>query len=232
MSEATHRREDSGRDRPYHHGRLSEALLEAAAARARSGGPGAITLREVTRDVGVTPRAAYRHYADRDALVCAVARLALRAMGDEMRHRLAHVATDAGAEVVAARRLAAIGEGYVAAALAGPGLFATAMFGLDDLVETRSAEEEPETPYELLQGAIAELVRLGMVAPDEAQRVVATCWSTVHGFAVLATQGPMRELTEAEALGLGMDIVRTVTGAITGIADQASHEGAHAPKHF
>lgn len=219
MSPATPHSGSSGNERPYHHGQLAEALLEAAIARAREGGPRAIGLREVTRDVGVTPRAAYRHYADRDALVRAVSRVALRGIGEEMARRLGQVVRQGSPEVIAARDLAAIGEGYVAAALAEPGLFETALFGLDDLAETRSEEGAPPTPYERLQGAIAELVRLEVVSPGRADVVAATCWSTVHGFATLATQGPMRELPRPAAMGLGMQVVHAITRGITGVSD-------------
>lgn len=221
MATASAHGEHSGNARPYHHGQLAEALLEAAVARAREGGPTAIGLREVTRDVGVTPRAAYRHYGDREALVRAVARVALAGIRDEMQRRVDLVPlAGAGREaeaLAAARRLQAVGDGYVAAALAEPGLFATALFGLDDLAETRCAEGEPATPYEQLLGAIEELVRTGCVRPEEADVVAATCWSTVHGFATLATQGPLRELPPQAAAGLGRSVVAQVTRALTGV---------------
>ncbi|MFS0706124.1 TetR family transcriptional regulator, partial [Cellulomonas sp. 179-A 9B4 NHS] len=51
----------------YHHGDLGAALVDAGVALAREAGASAVVLREVTRRVGVTPRAAYRHVADRDA---------------------------------------------------------------------------------------------------------------------------------------------------------------------
>lgn len=221
MAPATAPSESPGGERPYHHGQLAEALLDAAIDRARSGGPGAIGLREVTRAVGVTPRAAYRHYADRDALVLAVARVALARMSAEMRRRLEAVPAPGeepdAAALHAARRLEAVGAGYVAAALAEPGLFETAMFGLDDMVESRSRDGEPPTPYEELLGAIGELVAAGRVRGGDAEVVAATCWSTVHGFSALATQGPMRELAPEAALGLGLRVVRQVTSAVTGV---------------
>ncbi|MDQ6716487.1 MAG: TetR/AcrR family transcriptional regulator, partial [Actinomycetota bacterium] len=53
----------------YHHGDLRRALVLAATSLARAGGPDAVVLREVTRQVGVSANAAYRHFADRDALL-------------------------------------------------------------------------------------------------------------------------------------------------------------------
>src|SRR5881227_386295 len=53
-------------------GAVRAALIEAGVELARAGGPDAVVLREVTRMVGVVPNAAYRHFADRDALRAAV----------------------------------------------------------------------------------------------------------------------------------------------------------------
>src|SRR6516165_9120279 len=53
-------------------GGVRTALVEAGLDLARTGGPDAVVLREVTRQVGVVPNAAYRHFADRDALLAAV----------------------------------------------------------------------------------------------------------------------------------------------------------------
>jgi AcrR family transcriptional regulator len=47
------------------------ALIAAGVELARSGGPDAVVLREVTRMVGVVPNAAYRYFAHRDALLAA-----------------------------------------------------------------------------------------------------------------------------------------------------------------
>src|SRR6201999_3657551 len=57
----------------YHHGDLRTALIDAGLALTRTGGPEALTIREATRQVGVSPNAAYRHFVDREALLGAVA---------------------------------------------------------------------------------------------------------------------------------------------------------------
>src|SRR5919199_3114917 len=62
----------SPRRGPRPRGTVRAALIEAGIELARSGGPDAVVLREVTRMVGVVPNAAYRHFADRDALLAAV----------------------------------------------------------------------------------------------------------------------------------------------------------------
>src|SRR3954471_7249045 len=69
---------------PRPRGAVRAALVEAGVERARSGGPDAVVLREVTRMVGVVPNAAYRHFADRDALLAAVREEAVRKLARRM----------------------------------------------------------------------------------------------------------------------------------------------------
>jgi AcrR family transcriptional regulator len=75
-------------DRPYHHGDLRSALLEHAVRILRTDGLEALTLRAVARAAGVSQTAPYRHFADRRALMGAIAadgfRELNRAMGEAM----------------------------------------------------------------------------------------------------------------------------------------------------
>ena len=68
----------------YHHGDLRMALIDAGLHLTRAGGPDALTIREATRRVGVSPNAAYRHFADRDELLAAVCTAAMRELADRM----------------------------------------------------------------------------------------------------------------------------------------------------
>jgi AcrR family transcriptional regulator len=60
-------------NRPYHHGNLRRAVLDRAAVVLRERGAAALTLRELARDLGVSHAAPGRHFADRQALLDAVA---------------------------------------------------------------------------------------------------------------------------------------------------------------
>jgi AcrR family transcriptional regulator len=60
---------------PYHHGDLANALVAAALAAVDAGGADAVSLRDLAQSLGVSRAAPYRHFADRDALLTAVAAL-------------------------------------------------------------------------------------------------------------------------------------------------------------
>src|SRR6187455_3628718 len=59
--------------RPYHHGNLRRALLDEALTTIRTEGVDGLTLREIGARVGVSRTALYRHFADKRALLSAVA---------------------------------------------------------------------------------------------------------------------------------------------------------------
>ncbi|MEU2632095.1 TetR/AcrR family transcriptional regulator, partial [Kitasatospora sp. NPDC007106] len=81
-------------NRTYHHGNLREALIDAGVALARTGGPSAVVLRAVSREAGVSHNAAYRHFADHQDLLAAVAVRCMEQLGQLMVRRTAEVAED------------------------------------------------------------------------------------------------------------------------------------------
>src|ERR1043165_3146808 len=71
------------RDR-YHHGDLRRALLQAAVRTLQKQGLGALTLRAVGEELGVSRWALYRHFSDKSALLTAVASEGFRMLRDEL----------------------------------------------------------------------------------------------------------------------------------------------------
>ncbi len=69
-------------DRPYHHGDLRNRLLERAEQALREHGVEQLSLRGLARDVGVTHNAPSRHFADKQALLDALAVKGFQRIGD------------------------------------------------------------------------------------------------------------------------------------------------------
>ncbi len=65
-----------GDAKPYHHGNLREALLETAFGLVDSHGTEAISMRALAREAGVSSAAPFRHFADKQVLLQAVAQRA------------------------------------------------------------------------------------------------------------------------------------------------------------
>jgi AcrR family transcriptional regulator len=202
--------------RSYHHGDLRTALLRAGYELATAGGAEAVTLRAATRLVGVSPAAAYRHFASHEDLRLAVGAMAMAELARAIERHQAGVTT---VEPVARakQRLIAVGDGYLAFALDAPGAFHVAMNGVFTMAhafEPATRGDTGRTPYELLTDAVGDLVALGLIPAAGAEAVAITCWSSVHGFATLATRGPLREHPRAELDAIGRGMVRGLTDSL------------------
>lgn len=185
----------------YRHGNLRPALVAVGIELARSGGPGAVVLREATRRAGVAPNAAYRHFADRDALLEAVCSAAQAALAVAIEAELAAVPQDGEPGDIAWERLRAVGTGYLRFARSEPGLFRTAFSVPTDLRQATSPERAGEsglTPFQLLTAALDELVVTGVLAPVRRPEAEYLAWSAVHGLAVLVLDGPLRGFGHAK----------------------------------
>ncbi|HIZ37551.1 MAG TPA: TetR/AcrR family transcriptional regulator [Candidatus Ruania gallistercoris] len=196
----------------YHHGDLRTALIATGLDLTRAGGPDALRLREVTRLIGVSPNAAYRHFADHRALLAAVA----AEIQDRMAQRMsAHTATaepgDAAARAIG--RLRGVGLGYVDFALDEPGWFQLAFFAPEG-VERPDGLMPP--PLRLLHEALDGLVEAGVLAHQRRAGAEWSCWATVHGFAELASHGPLRDRPRQKVRGLAERAVDEIIAGVLG----------------
>lgn len=167
----------------YHHGNLREALIDAAVEAVRAEGPDGLALRALARRVGVSHNAAYRHFAHRDELVAEVGRRAMDGLVESMQQRLATVEVQEPV-LRARRRLAETGRGYVAFAVAEPGLFRLAASSLPTIYG--SPRPLTRDPLALLGDVLDDLVGVGFLSAEARVGAEITCWSSVHGFSSLA----------------------------------------------
>lgn len=181
--------------RPYHHGDLRNALLSAATEVAAEAGPTAVTVREVARRVGVSPSAAYRHFADQADLLAAVATQVMSEVAEQMRAAVAAVPATDSAGLDALLRFRAVGQAYVDYALAAPGLYRTGyapgivLPGTSENIAGPPAHRSADHPYVLLAEAIDGLVATGVLTPDRRSQAEVCAWAAVHGLAMLLNDG-------------------------------------------
>lgn len=170
----------------YHHGDLKAALLQAARTLLEEGGEAAVSLREVARRAGVTPTAAYRHFADKGAMLAALAAEGFESFAQAMQ----------AAAGQSPEPFTEMGVAYVRFAVEQPGMFRL-MFGRAVADRSRSAD---------LVAAIAKSTRLfdeGMKTRKDVvgdSRVAAVrSWALVHGLSMLVLDGMLPGL-DAQAL--------------------------------
>jgi AcrR family transcriptional regulator len=182
--------------RPYHHGNLRETLVEAGVELARAGGPDAVVLRAVSRQAGVSHNAAYRHFADHDELLAAVAARCMAELAHLMAERTRAVRVREPVRRARAR-LEAIGRAYVDFAVSEPGWFRTAFAGHPADPGEQAVPPEDD-PYALLSARLDELVEVGALPPERRPGAEVAAWSTVHGLSGLLLDGPLRALSPQE----------------------------------
>ncbi|WP_405003697.1 TetR/AcrR family transcriptional regulator [Kitasatospora purpeofusca] len=177
----------------YHHGALPEALVGVAFELLDEVGQEKVTMREVARRAGVSAGAPFRHFADRRALLTAVAD---RVLADFEAWQRAEVATAAGAGEAAGagagdRRavLRALGLGFVRYAVRHPHRFA--------LVRSRVFAPAPQPELrERLSGidrAYTEVIvadqAAGLLRPGDPELVGFAGQALVYGLAQMILDG-------------------------------------------
>ena len=160
----------------YHHGSLRETLIEAGVKAVARRGVAALNLRELATRAGVSPGAPYHHFADRAALLAAIAEEGFRRFeADLVKARDAEPA-DASA------RVEALGRAYLSFAVAHPGYFRVMFHG--DAVSSGPAEAGLRA-FGLLREAVVACQEAGTAPAGDPEPLVLTAWSTVHGLATL-----------------------------------------------
>ena len=175
----------------YHHGNLRQALIGAALGILATHDVAALTLREAARRAGVSQAAPYRHFADKEALLAAVAEEGFAALAAAMR---VAAAPEAGDRVAGLRVL---GVTYVRFAVEHPARFRL-MFGgaLADRAAYPPLEKAAQETFGLLAQGVEAGQRAGLIRSGDARQLAMAAWSLVHGLAALLVD---RQLTLGEA---------------------------------
>ena len=171
----------------YHHGDLSRALVREAVDTIQEEGVDGLTLRAVGRKLGVSRTALYRHFADKSALLAAVASEGFRTL----RTRL----EDAWKTHRGGRKgFEAMGAAYVHFAVEHPSHYRV-MFG--GFVKGKEPDTElaveGAAAFQTLVDAIVALQKQGSVRTGDPHELAQYIWATVHGIAMLTIDGLLRQ---------------------------------------
>lgn len=184
----------------YHHGDLREAILQAAERAVQRGGPQAVNLRALAREVGVTHTAPRHHFGDKRGVLTA---LALRGYA-QLALRLSSAADEGFLEV---------GVAYVAFALDHPAQFQ--LLFRSDLIDPDDADLLAARSN--LSGHLIETSRTfapgspqdqRLPSGDDVSEVGLAAWSMAHGFATLALAQNLRPCDGQSMLDLARASLR------------------------
>jgi AcrR family transcriptional regulator len=165
----------------YHHGDLRNALVTAAIELITDGDE-QLTLREVSRRVGVNHRAVYRHFEDLTALLAAVAEDGYRQAIEALEATL-----EENRRATPERRIEALAVAYVVFAIDHPAHYRI-MFGrrLNEDGRFPVLEELVERAWQLIDRELCAGIDSGRFVSRPRRELFFTFWSLAHGFASLA----------------------------------------------
>jgi AcrR family transcriptional regulator len=172
----------------YHHGDLRNALIQAGLTILAEEGVHALTLRAVARRVGVSHAAPYRHFADKEALLAAIAEQGFDMLALSVRAAAERFPADPAAQ------LAEAGWAYVRFGLEHPAHLRV-MFG--GLISTPTMHPGLRTAGAAAFAGLVDIVqagqRAGAMVGAAPEQLTLTAWALVHGLAVLAIEHQIPE---------------------------------------
>jgi AcrR family transcriptional regulator len=184
MARTARRQPSPGPKAAYHHGDLRRALLDAALSLVAERRMAELSLREVARRAGVTYAAPYHHFADKSALLAAVACQGFEGLVSEL-ERVATRRTSLESE------LQGMAEAYVAFAVAHPSHYRV-MF-LPDVKASPDAQALQAAADRAFGMLLERVARARTGEPERTHRILATTvWAALHGLALLAIDGMLQ----------------------------------------
>jgi AcrR family transcriptional regulator len=189
-----HRAMSTASARPYHHGNLREALLAAGERALEATGAANLSLRELAREVGVSHAAPRRHFADRQALLDALALNGFERLGAVLDGALAEAGPDF------ASRILALARAYVG--------FATTRPALVDLMfaSKRQAGSPPELAaaadraFAAAMAVIVDGQDAGEVIGGDPERLAKIAFALLQGLVALVNNDLLDDHLSPDAL--------------------------------
>ena len=172
--------------RPYHHGNLREALLRAAEKTLETGGVQNISLRELSRELGVSHTSPRRHFANKQALLDA---LALRGF-ERFDLALSRATQERGLDFQT--RLTKLTRAFVSFALKHSALLGLMFEAKHRAGAPRELLEASEKAFGHSAAAFAEGQTTGEVVAGDPWRLSLVVFASMQGLIALSTNGKFK----------------------------------------
>jgi len=177
--------QDKERAISYHHGDLRNSLINAGLVILAKEGVNALSLRKAARRAGVSHAAPYRHFADKEALIAAIAEEGYQKLAQRMGQAAAQFPGEPHTQLLET------GWAYIQFALENPNHLRV-MFGSF----SENCELDTGSSFDLLVNTIQAGQEAGTIAPGDPLQLAMTAWSVVHGLAILLIEDKVPPVTQ------------------------------------
>jgi AcrR family transcriptional regulator len=170
----------------YHHGDLKNALIRAGIEILSKDGVQALTLRQVAKKAGVSHAAPYAHFADKQALIAAIAAEGYRQLYEKL-------AAAQESRVDALARLMAVAQAYAQFAIDEPDHFKITFSGVVEAEKDYpDYVEQSKRCFALVMVVVTDCQSGGILEPGDPELATVSVWASIHGFVqlMLANQIP------------------------------------------
>lgn len=180
----------------HHHGDLKKAAIAMAVEAAQTGTVETMSLRGLSRELGVSSGAIYRHFEDKDALLGCVAQEGFDTLAERFETEVPYASKAVSANDAVSRfeKLAIV---YVNFSRENYGLWRL-MFGPYGLTAAPASTDRPST-YDWLAKSLQELAQFAVISNYSPERQF-FAWSSLHGMADLHASPAMKLRTTEEAV--------------------------------
>ena len=168
----------------YHHGNLKNALIEAGIEILAEEGIGALSLRKVAKQAGVSHAAPYSHFADKQALIAAIStkgHIQIYEKISEIIERSPNAPLQQLVEASCA---------YLQFGMDKPDLFRITFSGVVEKEKDYPAlVEMTQKNFEIIRQIARRCNAAGIFETDDENLLAVSLWGTVHGLVSLIQQG-------------------------------------------
>ncbi len=188
--------------RSYHHGNLRDALIDASIELISRDGVATFSIAEACRRLNVSPGAPYRHFADREDLLTAIAIRALKDLVD-------HISRVVGPSTDPVERLVRAVRAYVEFAALHPALFEV-LFAKEVFLGSNIRLSEPGRP--VVEAFLLPTLEIPGVTAAQAVTLTVASAAVAHGYASFLPAGTFSE--GPDALAIAADNAACATRAL------------------
>jgi AcrR family transcriptional regulator len=171
----------------YHHGDLRHEIIEEAKIWIETKDISSLSLREIARRLGVSHNAPYRHFADKESLLAAIAQMGF----EKLRQWLQQIVEDN--ILTPEEQIKALGVKYIEYALSNPAYYRVMYSAyLSDYQKYPSLDKAAEESFTILIETIAQGQKVGVIRAGDTRELAYVCWSLVHGVSMLHLDRQLR----------------------------------------